>query len=262
MPPTSLKILASGMKSNLSAIKVIATSVRGVLHSRNDTPCQDYFKHAQGKNLIAVVSDGAGSAKFGKIGARIICETLCDLLKNAPLEQLQDKVIQAVKVARAKLCRHRFNKSKSEQSLADFNATIIGMIYRHGKGVFFHIGDGAGIAFLDDEHEDFVASRPANGSFSCETFFYTQQAWQENLRFLHFENAKSVFLMSDGVSNFSFSSDLLKIEKGFIAPINSYLTGEPSRAKALRALNNTLNMPQAHRINSDDKTLVWIRLAQ
>lgn len=250
------------MKNNKSCIRIIAASVRGALHNRNNTPCQDYFKHAKGKNFVAVVSDGAGSAKFGKTGAKTVCETLCDLLKNAPWNQIRGAVVHAVKISRLKLCRHRLNKTKDELGLADFGATLIGMVYRNGKGMFFHIGDGAGIAFLDDNHNEFVASRPENGSFACETFFYTQQAWLENLRFLDFENAKSVFLMSDGVSSFSFSADFLTIEKGFTAPINTYLANEKNKQKALRALNNTLNMPKAQKINSDDKTLVWIRLVK
>lgn len=250
------------MKNNRPDIRIVAASVRGGLHQRSNMPCQDYFKHTRGKNFVAVVSDGAGSAKFGKIGAKVVCETICDLLKNAGWNQIRDTIIHAVRVSRGKLCRHRFNKSKNEQGLGDFSATVIGMVHHNGKGLFFHIGDGAGIAFLDDEHNEFVASRPENGSFSCETFFYTQQAWQENLRFLNFEKAKSVFLMSDGVSSFSFSPDFRKIEKGFTSPIDAYLANEKDRRKALRALNNTLNMPKAQRINSDDKTLVWIRLAQ
>lgn len=248
------------MKNKQHNIRVLATSVTGLQHSHKGLPCQDYFLHTKGKNFVAVVSDGAGSAKFGKIGARIICETICDLLKNAPFEKARDIISKAVEIARSKLCRHRFNKSKSERNIGDFAATVVGMIYYRNQGLFFHIGDGAAIAFKDDEYQDFVASRPENGSFSCETYFYTQQEWRENLRFTGFEKAKTIFLMSDGLTTFSFSNGFNDIEKGFIAPIDTFLRSELGKSKAVRALKNTLNTPRAQKLNSDDKTLLWAKV--
>lgn len=243
------------MKTN--NIRVIAATVQGPMHLNKNLPCQDYCRYTtKSRNFVAVVSDGAGSAKFGKIGARIVCDTLIDLLKNINITRAREAVKNAIDVARGKVMRHRLNR----RSIADFSATVVGLVYHKGQGLFFHIGDGAALAFYEDDSDNFVASPPENGNFSCETFFYTQNDWQNNLRFTPFENADTVFLMSDGLTNFSFSSDYRRLEKGFIIPINNFLSEEKVKAKAERALINTLNTPRARKLNSDDKTLLWARL--
>lgn len=249
------------MKMQNNKIKVVAASVCGPMHKYCKLPCQDYFKHnLQGKNFIAVVSDGAGSAKYGKIGAKVICNTLVDLLANCSFDDIKKTVCHAIEVARKKLIRHRLNKSKSSEGIMDFSATLLGVACYKGQGCFFHIGDGAGIALANNNYDKFVVSRPENGNFSCETFFYTMDDWKDSLRFTFFENIDTIFLMSDGLTNFAFSPDFSRIEKGFIAPINEFLNHVDSKNKAVRALNNTLNTPQAKKLNSDDKTLLWAKI--
>ena len=71
------------MKNKSHRPKIVAASVVGYLHLNKNIPCQDYYRYVVGDNLVAVVSDGAGSAKYGKTGAKALCTVLCDLLKNA-----------------------------------------------------------------------------------------------------------------------------------------------------------------------------------
>ena len=260
MCPTCLKIPEIGMKKT-NNIKVVSATIQGPLHLNKNLPCQDFCKHStKSKNFVAIVSDGAGSAKFGKIGAKIACDTLIDLLKNSAFDNIQDQICHAIEIARAKVLRHRLNKTHCAKGMMDFSATIVGVVYYQNKGIFFHIGDGAALALSEENYNNFIVSPPSNGNFSCETFFYTQENWKENLRFTSFENADAVFLMSDGLTNFSFSADFRNIEKNFLLPIHNFLNQEKSKIKARRALANTLNNSQARKLNSDDKTLLWARL--
>lgn len=249
------------MKKMPKSIRIIATKITGSLHEAKQTPCQDFYHYAcSGNKLVAVVSDGAGSARYGKIGAKIVCETLVNQLINSPLKDAEQTVKRAIEIARGKLMLHRLNKSKSEKEILNFSATIVGVFYHREKGVFFHIGDGAGIAVHSNEPLDYTLSRPINGRFSCETYFYTMNQWQSYLRFTKIEKAEALFLMTDGVTNFALSDDMRCLKKGFIEPINLYLQKETNKLRAVKALNNTLGTKQARKLNSDDKTFLWVGL--
>ena len=63
--------------------EIIAARTRGKKHKHDATNCDDWFETAVTNGCaIAVVADGAGSKKFSRIGARIVCETAAEYLRG------------------------------------------------------------------------------------------------------------------------------------------------------------------------------------
>ncbi|MBO7556705.1 MAG: protein phosphatase 2C domain-containing protein [Alphaproteobacteria bacterium] len=251
-------IRAIGMKDK---IRVLSACVRGPLHKIRNMPCQDYCKYSnKGENFVGIISDGAGSAKYGRIGAKILCDTLVDLLPNVPFSEIKPAILNSIEIAREKLQFHRLNSKNNSRGLMSFAATLVGVVYNNDKGIFFHIGDGAALAFLGGSFSKYVISKPENGAFSCETYFYTMDDWKDCIRFTFFDKAHTIMMMSDGVTGFSFLPNFTDIEPRFLLPIDNFLSKEKTKKIASRALYNTLSTDKAQKINPDDKTFLWIKL--
>jgi len=247
-----------GTKNKLR-YKIVSVSLTGPYHKQKGLRCQDFAKtKIQNRRIVAVAADGAGSAKYGAIGAKCVCDIICRTLISKSMKNMRQSVIDAINAARDNLICHRLNKTKSEASLIDFASTIVGAVYDGKDGLFFHIGDGAGIALGLEKDKKIVLSEPENGIFSSETFFFTMEDWKDSLRFTPFDKAKSFILMTDGVTCFALKHDKAYLEDGFIAPIDAFLKAEKSTKRAQKALKNTLETPKACRLSGDDKTFVWV----
>ena len=69
--------------STLGSFHVTAARVRGKKHKHEGTNCDDWFvTFGVEKFVVAIVSDGAGSKKFSRIGAKASCEGAKDFLEK------------------------------------------------------------------------------------------------------------------------------------------------------------------------------------
>ena len=61
--------------------KAIARSAIGTSHIKQQMPCQDYGDYKIINNaIIGVVADGAGSAKYSDVGAKLAVDTVLEAI--------------------------------------------------------------------------------------------------------------------------------------------------------------------------------------
>lgn len=244
--------------------KVVSASSVGFSHQAEGRPCEDYYfvRTTDEGWLVAALSDGAGSASRSIEGARAICggvvsEILNSLTLAAEVNMPQieiaarscvEKSIENVRVGLA---------AANNGSLADFHATLIGVIVGQSGGVFFHIGDGGACAMVLGNVENNIISAPENGEYANETYFFTEDFWKDHLRFTSFgPEFNVVSLMTDGATPFALGPKGESPHAPFFDPVSRFLEAN-GRDEGERALAATLGSEAARKITNDDKTIVW-----
>ena len=78
------------------------------------------------------------------------------------------------------------NKDKNN-NLQDYRATLLVALISHEENLLLtiHIGDGYVLAF--DEINAHIISEPSNGEYVNETYFFTQNDFEQNLRIYNHE---------------------------------------------------------------------------
>lgn len=226
--------------------KIVAASQRGRSHAHKGT-CRDddFFIDTCNGWQIAIVADGAGSARYSREGARraaqaagsFIIKALAndaalllaaDDIIAAPSAEDRSKKQDALKSAFYTVVGHAAHDALKTLSvlaseggpdglpvsLSDLNTTLLIAVRKQhaGKHIIgsYSIGDGAiGILAGDDVH---LGGKPDGGEFSGGTRFlaaaYVQQdqLWERTRAFV-LDEAQSIVLLTDGVSDPKFKSD-------------------------------------------------------
>jgi hypothetical protein len=147
--------------------------------------------------------------------------------------------------------------------LADFSATLVGVVARRDGGLMFHIGDGSALALHAASLTTLALSPPENGEFAEQTFFFTGAQWRAHLRFTPLPPAADLIaLMSDGAMSFAVATNRSDVDRRFFAPVTKYLLRDDVSPEAgSAALLATLSSSGANRVTHDDKTLLWAHRA-
>ncbi|MFL9842456.1 PP2C family serine/threonine-protein phosphatase [Sphingomonas sp. ST-64] len=249
--------------------RFVGTSVAGPSHAAAGQPCQDSHRIKTTANgaLIAVVSDGAGSALYGGEGAATICKRVIahlepaldwGLMCRSPFGQLAS----ACRAVRDAVIDARMHLAMAAQDrgvgINHFHATLVGVALVPGRGgLSFHIGDGAALALADDWR--WRLSAPANGEYADTTYFFTEPDWRTHLRFARIDPGfETVFVMTDGVTDIALQrrGGASEPHRPFFEPIARFLA-DASSEDGERALHATLDSPAVRSRTTDDKTLVW-----
>jgi hypothetical protein len=244
-------------------------SVAGASHATLGTPCQDAHAcallpdKAGGSNLVAIVSDGAGSAARSAEGAACACAAFiagaARRLGGACIGDLAEEDVRAlIGEVRSALVDHA---REAGAPLADFACTLLGALIGERAAVFCQIGDGAMIyANPDDPDAWSWVFWPQRGEYANATSFVTDADAVAAVEVaLHRDRVEEAALFSDGVEKLVLHYETRSVHAPFFAAMFPPIRGSAGSGEApdlSSALSAYLDTPAINRKTDDDKTLI------
>lgn len=239
-----------------------SASVKGTSHIRNFQRLQDAYAVSAltNESIFAVVSDGAGSAKFGAFGAWLTCrfltvrfrewsKTHSTLPTNDDLYNWIDELrdwIYSIARRRAVLPRQ-------------FAATLAAIVIFPDETLTIHIGDSAIVGRKGTEWS--VLCWPDNGEFASSTYFITDEP-QTRLNINRYEREHNAFaLFTDGVGELALSYTELTAHTPFFSPMMNPIdlsSGVGRLSDLSTKLAQYLGGSSVCERTDDDKTLILI----
>ena len=238
----------------------------GSSHIKAGTGCQDFAAcieapFGQSSVLIAVVSDGAGSAEFSAIGSRTVVRYLCRQLVSYVRSEGSHEPISEEK-AREWLddIRDRISRFAAAQITTprEFAATLVAAIVFPNHMTVCHVGDGACAFRRQDQEEWEVASWPAHGEYASSTYFVTDDP-EPALRLSNLEGkVTDIAVFSDGLERLALDFSKKSAFNRFFEPMSAPLLGQaPGRGRTLSyQLRKFLCSSQVINRTDDDKSLI------
>ena len=249
--------------------KVALASVQGTSHISSDTPCQDaaraeIIEVPEGKPvLIAIVSDGAGSARYSHIGSRIACDHFLDcivahLTIGNPISTINREMIETWLLA----YQYELESiaAESAHKIAEYACTVLVSILGEHQSAFAQIGDGAIVVAADDEPDELCWMYwPQQGEYENVTYFSTSDDAAERLQFdLISRPMDELAMFSDGVQKLALHYQSRTVHTPFLLPKLKVLRKEPPGhlPELSRGLANYLASEPVNSRTDDDKTLI------
>lgn len=263
--------------------QVYGASSIGKSHIDSNLPNQDsiYLQKTQ-DGMVAVVCDGAGSAKFSQAGAAFFSQSIGKMLLSLgvglsvshsvsisgiafDLVKVKQQIVEQLSQIRLDLQ----SQLPAESSLRDYHTTFTGLlIHANHQALLVQIGDSPLITsqfVVRHPHIDYFTNLQVYGDDSKneyvnETHFITQDNWQSFLRVepIDLSQVDCLALMSDGCADLVFegASVTPKIYRPFFGNLLFNLTQSQSLQQGSAIIEQALGNPATYRLTGDDKSLV------
>ena len=262
-----------------SSWQVYGASSIGKSHIDSNLPNQDSIYLQKTENgMVAVVCDGAGSAKFSQAGAAFFSQSIGKMLLSLgvnhsvsisgiafDLVKVKQQIVEQLSQIRLDLQ----SQLPAESSLRDYHTTFTGLlIHANHQALLVQIGDSPLITsqfVVRHPHIDYFTNLQVYGDDSKneyvnETHFITQDNWQSFLRVepIDLSQVDCLALMSDGCADLVFegASVTPKIYRPFFGNLLFNLTQSQSSQQGSAIIEQALGNPATYRLTGDDKSLV------
>ena len=191
-------------------------AVPGRGHNQSDfTTCEDVVAGISNESVTCIcLADGAGSAKFARLGASEVVQATIHLFseKFDELFREDDSTIGKIILDN---CLSSIKKTYGEVAdfdIRDYNATLLVVAIQGDNCICAHVGDGI-IGKKDDQGFEII-SFPWNGEFINVTIFVTSEDAPSTIDIKKFKLEKEVgfFVMSDGTQkSFYLKKELINV---------------------------------------------------
>jgi hypothetical protein len=241
--------------------------VLGTSHRSGGIECQDNhlcdeISSREGPVLLALSSDGAGSASRSALGSRLICEIIREQAVQYFIEEGRVKLLNQRLVAswvnafRDEIILQADAAGTTER---DFACTLVGSIISPSAAAFFQIGDGAVVYSAGTSGPYSLGFWPDRGEYENTTYFATQADFLDQLRFLLIEDhVPEVALLSDGLQRLALDYQTQSPHQQFFSAFFPAIKKTPASglARLQQQLCEYLDSPRINERTDDDKTLV------
>ena len=255
---------------------VISASATGSAHTKVDMPCQDSFRFSASVRdgvLVAAVADGAGSAKYSRVGseavAREALRTASRLVRLHALPMyegvLREVLAETVHAAR----RHLEQDVRgSGIDIREYATTLIVAICTSEMTGTAQIGDGAVVtsgALSDSNKEDpyLLFSPPQRGEYVNETNFITSKDWRSCLDIrVRRVNTSRLLMFTDGIQSLALDpANDFRPHSPFFTPLLRWAENQRDTTTASNGLKSFLSSPRVTDRTDDDLTLLVAMLS-
>ena len=251
--------------------KYVYTSAPGTYHSKVGIPCQDtcgcrVIYTVDGEPvLVAVASDGAGSARYSQIGSKLACSIL--LKEAGRFIKSGNNVSDFTRtVAENIITKFQNEVLKYADSMgtknSDFACTLLVAIVGTRETAVFQIGDGA-IVISKHQETDYSYSWvfwPGNGEYENMTHFAVEPISSFiNMEYILIEGTiDEVAIFTDGIQRLALHYQSRTAYVPFFKPIFSYLRSSPYGCfyRLQNSVSSFLNSKRVNDRTDDDKTLI------
>lgn len=219
--------------------RVVAASVTGRRHLAQQQPCQDAVRFEVGPRpwLLAVVADGAGSAKHGEIGATTATTAalaelrrgLDGLASNRDTPALRAIIEAALEAARRAISAEA---AARQAAVGDLATTLAVCAAGPELVAVAQVGDGA-VVVREASGELRSLTKPAVGEYLNETVFLTSENALASAQYAIRPGPVShVAMFSDGLQMLALRMPGAVPHAPFFSPLFAWLrqVGEPGPA--------------------------------
>jgi serine/threonine protein phosphatase PrpC len=247
-----------------------AGSAIGTSHVRSGDPCQDAYaceviEDDDGDEvLVAVVSDGAGSASLSHFGSAAVCRFVIEAVRRHLSSGLRVGALSrdvALGITLGARERLRELADEAQATVRDFACTLVVGVIATDVAAFFQVGDGAVIVSQRYEPDEYSwVFWPERGEYANTTVFLSDNQLPDHLMHDVTPGAlDEIAIFTDGIQSLVLDYKAQVAHAPFfrqmLAPLRAQ--DETGRLPELStSLERYLSSGRVNERTDDDKTLI------